>query len=90
MKKELKNIQTFEQHSDKNLNISDVISSETIHMILNDIDELRKIGSFIAFEHGDVMENMDRDDLKESAERFYEVLRKVEDRLTCGEQFNYL
>ena len=28
MKKELKNIQTFEQHADKNLNISDVRSSK--------------------------------------------------------------
>jgi hypothetical protein len=27
MKKELKNIQTFEQYTDKNLNISDVINS---------------------------------------------------------------
>jgi hypothetical protein len=27
MKKELKHLQTFEQHSDKNLNISDVINS---------------------------------------------------------------
>jgi pyruvate/2-oxoglutarate/acetoin dehydrogenase E1 component len=30
MEKKLKNIQTFEQHTDKNLNISDVRSSETI------------------------------------------------------------
>ena len=29
MEKKLKNIQTFEQHTDKNLNISDVIGSST-------------------------------------------------------------
>ena len=30
MKKELKNIQTFEQHTDKNLNISDVMKSLSV------------------------------------------------------------
>ena len=58
-----------------------IVNNENIQTILNDINELREIGAFIAFEHGDVMENMDRNNLRESAERFYEVLRKIEDRL---------
>ncbi|NPV13047.1 MAG: hypothetical protein HPY57_14875 [Ignavibacteria bacterium] len=33
MEKKLKNIQTFEQHTDKKLNISDVISSEKINKL---------------------------------------------------------
>ena len=32
MKKELKNIQTFEQHTDKNLNISDVSDSDNLDL----------------------------------------------------------
>lgn len=40
MKKELKNIQTFEQQADKNLNISDVIKSLT----LEDITQI--VGAF--------------------------------------------
>ena len=35
MKKKLKNIQTFEQHTDKNLNISDVSESVSDDYVIN-------------------------------------------------------
>lgn len=52
MKKKLKNIQTFEQHTDKNLNISDVIKSLT----LEDITQI--VG---AFSDMNITEKMVRD-----------------------------
>lgn len=42
MKKELKNIQTFEQHTDKNLNISDVSSSDTITLTKEELETFLK------------------------------------------------
>ncbi len=38
MEKKLKNIQTFEQHTDKNLNISDVSSSDTITLTKEELE----------------------------------------------------
>jgi len=47
MKKELKNIQTFEQHTDKNLNISDVSFSFSIEPLFYDGFSDKKIMSKI-------------------------------------------
>ena len=42
MEKKLKNIQTFEQHTDKNLNISDVSSSDSITITKDELETFLK------------------------------------------------
>jgi hypothetical protein len=45
MKKELKHLKTFEQNTDKNLNISDVMNSNSEHRTIRDMRfELRMSG----------------------------------------------
>ena len=62
MEKKLKNIQTFEQHTDKNLNISDVSRSvnEKKEVSYNDIEKLtEEVQEFIKSKGFDIMDEFE-------------------------------
>lgn len=86
MKKELKHLQAFEQTTDKNLNISDVISSKTKTEILKLIEDCGKQGHFYIFNNREdfVETRTDWSELADTAETLYYLIEDIKGLLNKG------